>query len=161
MLKGMTQSLHWKQLACWGSLVFMMAAGPAARALEPATAPPRLIEVFTASDLPPTPRDSTRAHVEMRVYELDGIARFEARLSANLPGGPGSSRNIALQRVRQVNETDRARMRHAAVGLARAAHYAIDRYPAMVFDGQVAVYGLTDVAAALGHYRAWRAANPP
>ncbi len=157
----MTESLHWKQFVCWGSLVFMMAAGPAVRALEPATALPRLIEVFTASDLPPTRRNATRAHVEMRVYELDGLARLEAWLSANLPGGPGTSRDIAWQRVQQVNETDRARMRHAAVGLARAAHYAIDRYPAMVFDGQVAVYGLTDVAAALGHYRAWRAANPP
>ena len=140
----------------------MMTAMPAARALEPATALPRLIEVFTASDLSPVSSQGTaRAHGEMRVYELDGIARLEARLSANLPGGPGSSRDIAWQRVRQINETDRARMRHAAVGLARAAHYAIDRYPAMVFDGQVAVYGLTDVAAALWHYRAWRAANPP
>jgi len=32
----------------------------------------------------------------------------------------------------------------------------VDRYPAIVFDGQAVVYGVTDVETALAHYQKWR-----
>ncbi|MCB1718714.1 MAG: DUF1525 domain-containing protein, partial [Candidatus Competibacteraceae bacterium] len=38
----------------------------------------------------------------------------------------------------------------------RARELGIDRYPAVVFDSQFVVYGLTDLPAALAHYRRWQ-----
>jgi integrating conjugative element protein (TIGR03757 family) len=52
-------------------------------------------------------------------------------------------------------------MQRAAMGLAKAVQYGVDRYPAIVFDGQVVVYGITDLEAALQHYRAWLTGDQP
>ncbi|MEA3275692.1 MAG: DUF1525 domain-containing protein, partial [Pseudomonadota bacterium] len=41
-----------------------------------------------------------------------------------------------------------------------AAEYGIDRYPAIVLDGQAVVYGVTDVGEALRHYRMWQGRAP-
>ena len=162
----MTGSLHSKRLVSRGSLVVVILVGNAVLAARMDAVIPRTIEVFTSSDLPVTaragvPSDPAHPQPGLQVYELDGIRYIEEKLSRNLPPDPGQSRRIVLQHLRQLHETDRTRMRLAAVGLARAAHYGIDRYPAMVFDGQAAVYGLTDLEAALQHYRAWRAGDPP
>ena len=46
--------------------------------------------------------------------------------------------------------------KNAAIGLAKAVQYGIDRYPAIVFDGRVVVYGVTDLVEALDRYKAWR-----
>ena len=47
-------------------------------------------------------------------------------------------------------------MQHAAMGLAKAMQYGVDRYPAIVFNGEVAIYGVTDIGEALDRYRLWR-----
>ena len=52
-------------------------------------------------------------------------------------------------------------MQRAAMGLAKAVQYGVDRYPAIVFDGQMVVYGVTDLEAALQYYRAWRTGRQP
>ena len=36
-------------------------------------------------------------------------------------------------------------MQRAAMGLAKAMQYGIDQYPAIVFDGDLAIYGVTDI----------------
>ena len=118
------------------------------------------IEVFTRADAPVTGLQALSAgsgHEGPRVhiYALDGLQALEAKFSENLARDPSQARRQALERIHRLNETDRARLRRAAVGLARAVHYGIDRYPAMVFDGQSVVYGLTDLEAALAHYRRW------
>ena len=46
-------------------------------------------------------------------------------------------------------------VKNAAIGLAKAVQYGIDRYPAVVFDGRVVVYGVTDLVEALDRYEAW------
>jgi integrating conjugative element protein (TIGR03757 family) len=49
---------------------------------------------------------------------------------------------------------------HAYEGLVKAQQYRLDRLPAIVFDnGQAVVYGVTDLEAALSHYRQWRRAQ--
>lgn len=118
------------------------------------------IEVFTRADTPVTGLQALSAgsgHEGPRVhiYVLDGLQALEAKFSENLARDPSQARRQALERIHRLNETDRARLRRTAVGLARAVHYGIDRYPAMVFDGQSVVYGLTDLEAALAHYRRW------
>ncbi|MCY3802997.1 MAG: TIGR03757 family integrating conjugative element protein [Gammaproteobacteria bacterium] len=118
----------------------------------------QLIEVFTDSELhiigqQHLSSDVRRNGLEVRIYQLDEIHHFEVRISKNLPSDSGQARRQALERIYQLSRTDRARLQRTTVGLARAVHYGIDRYPAMVFDGQLVVYGLTDLEAALAHYR--------
>ena len=115
------------------------------------------IEVFTASGIP-IAKDFKAGYNSgtAYVYEIDGIKRIEAKLSEGLPADAGRSKRVVLQRFQQLREEDHARMQHAAMGLAKAMQYGVDRYPAIVFDGQAVVYGVTDVQSALTHYRAWR-----
>jgi len=119
------------------------------------------IEVFTRADTPiiglqafsvGSGYEGPRVHI----YVLDGLQALEAKFSENLARDPSQARRQALERIYRLNKTDRARLQRTAVGLARAVHYGIDRYPAMVFDGQLVVYGLTDLEAALAHYRRWQ-----
>ena len=115
------------------------------------------IEVFTASGIP-IAKDFKAGYNSgtAYVYEIDGIKRIEAKLSEGLPADAGRSKRVVLQRFQQLREEDHARMQHAAMGLAKAMQYGVDRYPAIVFDGQAVVYGVTDVQTAITHYQTWR-----
>ena len=123
--------------------------------------PSGLIEVFTVAAQQITGQDgllhgTADEGLEVRIYVLDGIKNMEVRVSKDLPGDPGQARRMATDRISQISETDRARLQRTAVGLARAVHYGIDRQPAMVFNGQAVVYGLTDLSAGLHQYRHWQ-----
>jgi integrating conjugative element protein (TIGR03757 family) len=52
-------------------------------------------------------------------------------------------------------------MHAAATALAKAMQVGVDRYPAVVFDGEAVVYGVTDLTFALEQYRAWQARRRP
>ncbi|MCP4993140.1 MAG: TIGR03757 family integrating conjugative element protein [Gammaproteobacteria bacterium] len=123
-----------------------------------------LVEVFTTTDWE-VPWESVagtnEAHknIDVQSYELDGIQRFKAQLSSNLPTDPDQSKQIALQRIQQLDGQSTSNIQNAAVGLAKAIQYGVDRYPAIVFGGEVVVYGLTDLSPALDHYQAWQAEN--
>lgn len=120
-----------------------------------------LVEIFTTTERSVAGQGSIRRQSacqgnELHVYELDGIRRIETELSKGLAADPVQSKRIALQRIQQLDEPIRARMKSTAEGLARAIQYGIERYPAIVFDGQTVVYGVTDLTVALAHYQAWR-----
>ena len=120
----------------------------------------QVVEIFATSDLPVTGKtatnsDSGQSETELHVYELDGIQLIEAMLSEGLPPNPDQSKRVVLQRFQQLRQEDRTRMQRAAMGLSKAMQYGVDRYPAIVFDGQAVVYGVTDMQTALAHYRAW------
>ena len=95
------------------------------------------------------------------VYEIDGIQSVERELSLNLPVEPQPSKQIALQRIQNLDEQTRSRMQASATALAKAMQYGINRYPAIVFDSRAVVYGVIDLKAALAHYQAWRTAVKP
>ena len=131
------------------------------QAAQPAAVRPHLVEVFTTTELPVTGEvaitsEAAHAKTEFHVYELDGIQRIEAKLSEGLTADPEQSKQVVLRRFQQLHEEDRARMRRAAMGLAKAMQYGIDRYPVIVFDGEVAIYGVTDIGEALHRYQEWR-----
>ena len=90
------------------------------------------------------------------VYEIDGIESMERALSIDMPADPVQSKQIALRRLQGMDDQTRMKMQSAAQGLAKAMQYGVDRYPAIVFDGQAVVYGVTDVQTALAHYQSWR-----
>jgi integrating conjugative element protein (TIGR03757 family) len=115
------------------------------------------VEVFTSSDRPietdfkPGERVNT-----VDVYVVDGIERIEAGLSRGLPNDPDAANPIVLARIGQMDPAQIELLQRAARGLSRDVQYGLDRYPAIVFDGQAVVYGVADVAEALHRYRQWR-----
>lgn len=144
----------------------MILVGNVVQAAQIEAATPQIIEVFTSSDLPITgvaaiTADSIRPKTKLQVYELDGIQRIEVKLSKGLTADPEQSKRIVLQRFQQLDEAARARMQRAALGLAKAVQYGIDRYPAIVFDGAAVVYGVADIHEALRHYQQWRTGARP
>jgi integrating conjugative element protein (TIGR03757 family) len=118
------------------------------------------VEAFVPSDqaraMDVSHRESaTRASISVHVYPIDGLARLDADLSDGLPSDPAAA---AAQARAQIAELPAARLdavRHSAVGLAKAAEYGIDRYPAIVFDSEAVIYGVTDLDEALQIYRTW------
>ena len=140
-------------------VVFALSVGSVAQA--PASVHPRLIEVFTTSESPVRGEAALRAqsdmrNVELHVFELDGLQQIEAALSEGLTADPAQARRKALKRFQHLDNAARTQMKRAAAGLAKAAQYGIDRYPAIVFDGWVVVYGLTDLRQAIQHLRVWQ-----
>ena len=123
--------------------------------------PRHVIEVFTSARYPVVETDATGSgsHLQgpvITVYEIDGIQSVERDLSLNLPVEPQPSKQIALQRIQNLDEQTRSRMQASATALAKAMQYGINRYPAIVFDGQAVVYGVTDLQVALAHHESWR-----
>ena len=144
----------------WLAVLF---SGSSAADLPPL---PGSIEVFITTELDAAPQSLVTPVQRypgptLQVYPLDGIRQAELTLSGNLPNDTEAAQQIALQRIHQLNKQGTAQMQQAAVGLAKAMRYGIDRYPAIVFDGQAVVYGETDLQAALTHYQAWRAGDKP
>jgi len=127
---------------------------------EPAV--PRIaLEVFTTSERPVAalePESATNglSGYAVTVYEIDGLQFIERKLSHDLPTDHGQSRHLAMQRLQRLEEPEIQRMRAAAMGLSKAMQYGIDRTPAVVFDGEAVVYGVTDVSAAVEAYEAWQ-----
>jgi len=127
---------------------------------------PRRIDVFMDGRVPivgesVVNEQAGRAAIELQRYAVDGIQAIEAALSNNLPTDPDRSRRIALQRLQRLDDAAGVRMKGTAVGLAKAVQYGVDRYPAVVFDGQSVVYGVNDLTVALNHYRKWQAGRQP
>jgi len=102
--------------------------------------------------------DSDQKAISAAVYEIDGIQRFQAFLSQDLPGDPEAAKQTALKRVGQLDAGQKESIRRAALGLAKASQYGLDRYPAVVLEGRAVVYGVTSLADALDHYRQWQKA---
>jgi len=156
----MTRNLPSIRFSFPVSVLLTILASGVAQAAQNAAEIPRFIEVFTTSGLSiardaDLPRPSSGG-IDLQTYELDGIQRIESKLSENLTADPEQSRKVVLKRFQQLQEYDRARMQRAAMGLAKALQYGINRYPAIVFDGGVVIYGVTDIGEALHRYQQWR-----
>jgi len=160
---GNTHSI--RAIFLW-SVVISLLISSIVQVAHSAGTPDCLIELFTTTKWPLGGEDfisrqpACRGN-ELHVYELDGIRRIETELSKGLAADPVQSEHIVLQRIQQLDKQIRAGMRSSAEGLAKATQYGIDRYPAIVFDGQAVVYGVTDLTVALAHYQTWRAGGNP
>ena len=114
-----------------------------------------LVEVFTVS-VPIIPDHQVD---RVQIYEIDGIKRFEAQLSRGLSSDADAARRQAIERVTHVYEGQKKQVQRSAIGLSKAVQYGVDRYPAVVFDGEAVVYGVTDLGEALHRYRQWQEAS--
>ncbi|MCB0257502.1 MAG: TIGR03757 family integrating conjugative element protein [Anaerolineae bacterium] len=121
-------------------------------AIEQAIEQAPTIEVFTDSRHQVVP-----GNVSTTVYVIDRIHRLQQELSSDLPADPEPAKVLALQRFQRMDTHLSRELENAAKGLVQAMQYGIDRYPAIVFDGQAVVYGLTDIPAATQLYQRWQA----
>lgn len=120
---------------------------------------PHVIEAFTSVKYPFVSArgiGNSLHGLGVTIYEIDGIESIERDLSIDMPADPEKSKRIALDRIQHMDDQTKATMQMTAQGLAKAMQYGVDRYPAIVFDGQAVVYGVIDVQSALAYYRAWR-----
>jgi integrating conjugative element protein (TIGR03757 family) len=125
---------------------------------------PKRVEIFTASDEPATNWQEVSAplkETDVRVYLLDEIHRLEGELSQRLPADAQSAERAVLEHLQHLDKDRRDRVAESALALARAVELDIDRYPAIVIDGQWVLYGLTDISAAVTLYRRWQASQRP
>jgi integrating conjugative element protein (TIGR03757 family) len=101
------------------------------------------IEVFTNSSIYLT-------HTEgAMIYQLDGLNQLEEELSQGLPANENAAMPMVRERLRKRGAAELQRRTAAvAAGIVRAGQYGIDRVPAIVFNGQAIVYGMTNVAQA-------------
>ena len=91
------------------------------------------------------------------VYEVDRLRGITQRLSIGLPADARRAGEIARARFDAMSKGEQEELQHAARVVGQAAHYRIDKVPAIVFDGRAVVYGVTDVARARTIYRRWQA----
>ena len=109
------------------------------------------IEVFTDSRTPVRNNQSSAT-----VYKVDRIDRLQQVLSEGLPSEPETAKQAALHRFQRMDSQISSELENTAKGLVQAMQYGIDRYPAIVFDGEIVVYGITDIQAATRMYEQWR-----
>jgi len=94
--------------------------------------------------------------VPHQLFNLDAVDRIEQRLGKNLPADEDKALALMKQRIAGVGQSQlNQELREAYQALILSMKYGLDRYPAVVFDQQVIVYGVTDLYAATKRYRHW------
>ena len=120
---------------------------------------PTSIDIFTTADQPITVLDNfVEEHpgIDIRIHKLDAIKGLEDKLSRELSNNPEKAERQVLERMQQLSTGTRSQLEHAARSLAKAVQFGVRKYPAIVLDGELVVYGLTDLSVALMHYRLWQ-----
>lgn len=94
--------------------------------------------------------------VPHQLFNLDAVDRIEQRLGKNLPADEDKALALMKQRIAGVGQSQlNKELREAYQALILSMQYGLDRYPAVIFDQQVIVYGVTDLHAATKQYRHW------
>ena len=149
-----TTALHLKRL-----LILILAFGFVTPAEAVTAMKPTSIEIFATSDQLISVVDTfvdQLPDIEVRIHKLDGIKQLEGYLSEGLPANPDKARQLALERLQHLSKATRSQLERSATALAQAVQYGVEQYPAIVFDGELVMYGLTDLSVALTHYRHWQ-----
>lgn len=139
------------------ALVGLALVGPLAFSAPAWAGDVLVIEVFTTSERSIIGAGHHRLRTAtITTYAVDGLERFESGLSEGLPADPEAAKAEALRRIQRLDDARMAPAKNAAFGLAKAVQYGVDRYPAIVFDGDAAVYGVTDLVEAVDRFETWQ-----
>lgn len=155
-------SEHWRslkvairaRLVIFAGIMSFACAGVQARSsLWPESA-----LIVTSDKYPVSTSGSFEGYIpKLTLLNLDSVSQIESRLSDGLSANEKLATAEFHRRVEAVGKArleSELRSAYQAVGAAMA--YRLDRYPAIIFDEQVVVYGLTDLSQALEKYRQWR-----
>jgi integrating conjugative element protein (TIGR03757 family) len=143
---------HWNSLKSWYAALSVVAVFGGVVKVQAGDGENPVIEIFVANAEPGVSESEYTT-----VYKVGRIAQLQKELSIDLPADSKSAKALALQRFQRMNTQLSIELENAAKGLVQAMQYGIDRYPAIVFDGQAVVYGLTDIPAATQLYQRWQA----
>ena len=144
-------------LALSNALVALALFGPLAFSVPVWAGDALVIEAFATSEQPIVGAEHERLRIAtITSYAVDGLERFESGLSGGLPADPDAAKTEALRRIQHLDDARMVPAKNAALGLAKAVQYGVDRYPAIVFDGRAVVYGVTELVEALDRYEAWQ-----
>lgn len=123
---------------------------------------PKSITVITSDQCPvseplATPIGYDGFSPKIRVLNLDAVANIEEKLSMGLPANEAQARQLVEQRIERIGRSQlEADIREAYQAIGVAMKYGVDRYPAIIFDHQAVVFGLTDILAATSFYLLWQ-----
>ncbi len=99
---------------------------------------------------PNTERSLVDEGISIKVFYLDNVERIEKILSTGLPSDEAMARERALKNVEEYGKDSLEQdFKVAYEGIFYARNNKINRYPAIIFDDQYVVYGVTDVDLAL------------
>jgi len=119
---------------------------------------PESVLVVTSDKYPVATPDVFKSYIpKITLLNLDSVSQIESRLSKDLPANEklaAAEFHLRVEAVGKARLESELRSAYQAVGAAMA--YRLDRYPAIIFDERLVVYGLTDLSQALEKYRQWR-----
>ena len=117
---------------------------------------PHSIIVITSDQFPLSGITVSGDTPPYQLFNLDAVDRIEQRLGKNLPADEDKALALMKRRIAAVGQNQlNKELREAYQALILAMQYGLDRYPAVIFDQQVIVYGVTDLQAATKQYRQW------
>lgn len=153
----------YSKKSVFGLMFFIPIAGGIANAESVASSPS--VQVFTTIQRPlidhRLPVKTKDGVSPLEVYIIDHIHRLQAALSKDLPNNVEAAKQQVLKQISDIGSTQNKQLENAATGLAKSLQYGIDRYPAIVFDGHVVLYGTTDLVFARHRYQQWLEASAP
>lgn len=121
---------------------------------------PTHIEIFTTSHraIHSVSRFvSLHPQIDVEIHTLDTIKQLEGKLSMGLPIDPIKAKDRALERLQRLIQGGQINLKQSARSLVTAMQYGVKKYPAIIFDDELVVYGVTDLSLALMYYRHWQA----
>ena len=118
---------------------------------------PESVLVVTSDRHPVSAPDTLKSYIpKVTLLNLDSVSQIESRLSRGLPADEKLATDEFHWRVETIGKAQlESELRGAYQAVAAAMAYRLDRYPAIIFDGQLVVYGLTDLSQAIEKYRQW------
>lgn len=119
---------------------------------------PKSMLVVTSDKYPVATSDTFKSYIpKVTLLNLDSVSQIENRLSEGLPTNEKLATTEFHRRVETIGKAQlESDLRNAYQAVGAAMAYRLDRCPAIIFDEQVVVYGLTDLSQALEKYRQWR-----
>jgi integrating conjugative element protein (TIGR03757 family) len=101
-----------------------------------------------------------QVNATLEIYNLDEVHSFEDLFSKGLPANEEEARKVFEQRMNAYGAKKfEQEIVQAYQGLFNALVYEVDRYPVIIFNKTDAIYGMTDLKAALFKYQQWRLEN--
>jgi integrating conjugative element protein (TIGR03757 family) len=100
--------------------------------------------------------------VKLTVYDLAAPKLAMANLNAQLklPANP----TLATAQAKDYLQSHQAELSKRILptyeGLSKAINLGVSHYPALVFNGQAVIYGVTDIQEGLELYRNWQQGKP-
>ena len=112
------------------------------------------VEAFTDSKQLPIPV-LQKPGLTVTLYDLSAPKHIEQELSAGLPTNPDAAAKVASQFIQANQEALAQRLMMAYQSHTKAMDYGLTHYPALVFNCQAIIYGVTDVLDGLNRYQTW------